>query len=307
MSRSENFNISAVDIVWSPPDCHDVSLLILIHSRPDHFSLRRTLRTTWAREAGHKTRTVFVMGSVLEGDLSDSLEEEREEYLDLVRGDFVDSYRNLTYKHLLGYRWAVDHCGSAQYLLKTDDDQFVDTLQLPRYLQTFLPPPSHSWFLCNVLKDVTPIRDPDSKWFVSRSEWPSSEYPAYCAGWAYVTTLPTLARVLAWSTTQPYFWIDDLHVTGTLPANHGGVEMYDWVYSFLTTHVQYSQEILEGTFFTPELMVCGDITATQISHVWSKAERCHRRGCSDLVYSNEENREAIRPRVRVQSQGRQEL
>ena len=301
----DHFNISTVEVVWSPPDCGDISLIILIHSHPAHLSLRKTLRETWARQVSQgqfKTRTVFVIGQVQQEDLSRRLEEERRTYSDLVAGHFVDSYRNLTYKHLLGYRWVTEHCEGADFVLKSDDDQFVDTFQLPRYLQTFLPPPSQAWFLCNILQRA-PIRSEDSKWFVSQSEWPESAYPPYCAGWAYVTTLPTVSRVLAWAGQHQYFWIDDLHVTGFLPARHGGLPMFNWVYSFLTTHVQYNTQILEGSFYTPELMVCGDISSDQILHVYSKAEKCERRQCSDIVYTDHDNRAAIKPRLAVQSQG----
>ena len=311
--RAEDyFNITTVDLVWSPPDCGDVSLVILIHSHPEHSTLRNTLRQTWAKQVsqGHfKTRTVFLIGEVADADLSRRLEEERLTHSDLVKGHFVDSYRNLTYKHLLGYRWVVEHCQGADYVLKSDDDQFVDTFQLPRYLETFLPPPSQPWFLCNILERA-PIRSESSKWFVSLSEWPEPDYPPYCAGWAYVTTLPTLTRVLAWALQHKYFWIDDLHVTGAVPALHGGLPMFNWVYSFLTTHVQYNTQILEGSFYTPELMVCGDISSDQIHHVYSKAEKCEQSQCSDILYTEQDNRAAVKPRLAVQSQGyeiRQEL
>ena len=301
----DQFNIRTVDLVWSPPDCGDISLIILVHSHPEHFSLRNTLRQTWARqvtEGEFKTRTVFLIGEVEQEDLSGRLEEEWRTHSDLVKGHFVDSYRNLTYKHLLGYRWVEEHCGLADFVLKSDDDQFVDTFQLPRFLGTFLPPPSQTWFLCNI-QERAPIRSEESKWFVSRAEWPESDYPPYCNGWAYVTSRPTVSRVLAWAEQQPYFWIDDLHVTGSLPALHGGLPRFNWVYSFLTTHLQYKQQILEGSFYTPELMVCGDISPDQIVRVYRKAEKCHRSRCSDIVYTDQDNRAAVRPHLAVQSPG----
>ena len=308
----DQFNISSVDLVWSAPACGDISLVILVHSHPEHLTLRKTLRQTWAKEVSEgtfKSRTVFLIGEVEQEDLSRRLEEERRTHSDLVKGSFVDSYRNLTYKHLLGYRWVMEHCERADYVLKSDDDQFVDTFQLPRYLATFLPPPDQPWFLCNILQRA-PIRSESSKWFVSRAEWPQSSYPPYCAGWAYVTTLATVSRVLAWSEQHQYFWIDDLHVTGSLPALHGGLPLFNWVYSFLTTHSQYNHQILEGSFYTPELMVCGDISSEQIYHVYSKAQRCQQSKCSDIVYTDPDNRAAIKPRLEEQSQGyesRQEL
>ena len=42
----------------------------------------------------------------------------------------MDSYRNMTVKHLLWHRWVRDSCGAASYVVKSDDDQFVDTIQV---------------------------------------------------------------------------------------------------------------------------------------------------------------------------------
>ena len=95
----------------------------------------------------------------------------------------MDSYRNMTVKHLLWHRWVMDSCGAASYVVKSDDDQFVDTIQvdismyttsiyqylpistvqLPTYLSTFLPEPGSMWYLCQVLRGKTPHRDPASK------------------------------------------------------------------------------------------------------------------------------------------------
>ena len=66
--------------------------------------------------------------------------------------------------------------------------------------------------------------------------------------------------------------------------------------------VQYSQELLQGTFYTPELMVCGDVTAGEIEHLWRKAERCGRMKCWEVVYSDPGHRETVRPVLRVQGQ-----
>ena len=43
------------------------------------------------------------------------------------------------------------------------------------------------------------MRDKASKWFVTAAEWPGAVYPAYCAGWAYVTTLATVRALLDWA------------------------------------------------------------------------------------------------------------
>ena len=129
-----------VDFLKSPVTCSSyITLAIVIHSHPEHIELRSTLRQTWAQET-QNTRRIFIVGITDNTLARDAIIEESEEFGDVVQGDFIDSYRNMTYKHLLGYRWINEHCPDASYVLKSDDDQFVDTLQLGRYLSAFLPP-----------------------------------------------------------------------------------------------------------------------------------------------------------------------
>jgi hypothetical protein len=62
------------------------------------------------------------------------LEDESNLYQDMVIGPFLDSYRNLTYKHVMALKWVHYHCPEARYVLKSDDDVFVHTPALQRLI-----------------------------------------------------------------------------------------------------------------------------------------------------------------------------
>ena len=49
----------------------------------------------------------------------------RNEYW-LNLGDFLDTYRNLSYKSILGKLWVSNFCEQADFVIKADDDMFVD-------------------------------------------------------------------------------------------------------------------------------------------------------------------------------------
>ncbi|KAF0306857.1 Beta-1,3-galactosyltransferase 5 [Amphibalanus amphitrite] len=59
-----------------------------------------------------------------------ALQAENHEYEDLVVGNFRDTYRNLTYKHLMGLHWATAYCPQARFIAKMDHDIVVDVFQL---------------------------------------------------------------------------------------------------------------------------------------------------------------------------------
>ena len=105
----------------------------------------------------------------------------------------------------------------AKYVVKTDDDVFVDMIHLPAYLGFYdLEARSPQFFLCYVIADQHPIRDPDhprKKWFLTRDEYPRDDFPNYCSGTAYVTNFATIANVLGRCRNDlgPLFNDDDLN------------------------------------------------------------------------------------------------
>ena len=51
-------------------------------------------------------------------------------YGDIVQGDFVDTYRNLSLKAVVGNLWVSKFCSKAEFVVKTDDDMFVDLYEV---------------------------------------------------------------------------------------------------------------------------------------------------------------------------------
>ena len=60
---------------------------------------------------------------------------EFEKYKDLVQGNFVDSYKNLTLKAVLGLRWMSQYCSEAPFAIKTDDDTFLNIFEMVRLMR----------------------------------------------------------------------------------------------------------------------------------------------------------------------------
>jgi len=53
----------------------------------------------------------------------------------ILKENFVDTYHNLTYKGIAALRWIDQHCSHAKFVLKTDDDIFVNMFSLLRLLK----------------------------------------------------------------------------------------------------------------------------------------------------------------------------
>ncbi|KAK9728403.1 Galactosyltransferase [Popillia japonica] len=216
--------------------CNDSSLflLILVHSAPGNFQKRKIIRDTWGQPR-EGLKVIFMLGETSDEILAERLEKENDEYRDFAQGNFVDTYRNMTYKHVMVLKYVIYHCPQAKYILKTDDDAFVNIETMLYFLKEDLSSNGVSdLLLCKVVQGANVFRSYRSKWRVSVKEFPERTYPTYCPGFAILYSPDIVFNLYRIAQNTNYFWIDDVHVTGTL-AKQANV-----------THTDISQFILEG-------------------------------------------------------------
>lgn len=192
----------------------DIDLLIFITTAHAQKDRRDAIRRTWLEPSRNNTsnvRYVFLLGMTSHKDNMASVRKEGEVYGDIVIENFIDSYANLTYKTIMGFRWAVQFCAEAKFVLKTDDDVFVDVgnvLKLTEENKNELE--SGIAGSCSVWR--RPIRETDSKWYVSNAEYPWPYLPPHCSGTGYITAMDVIKKVYNVSANVPFFWLEDVYV-----------------------------------------------------------------------------------------------
>lgn len=114
-------------------------LVYLVKSAAAHFDRRDTIRRTWGFEnrfADVPVRTVFLLGRIPEDlILQGKIEHEYQQYKDLVQGSFTDNYYNNSLKAAMGMRWAAEYCARSRFYMFVDDDYYVSTRNLLRFLR----------------------------------------------------------------------------------------------------------------------------------------------------------------------------
>jgi beta-1,3-galactosyltransferase 1 len=191
-------------------------LVIYVHSAPGHLEQRTLIRKTYANPSntpGLVVRTFFVIGfSQLH---QNALLQENAMYGDILQENYIDSYKNLSLKALSAMRYISSHCQFTHFVLKADDDIFVNIFALVRHLRAseLTPPKSIS---CLVWPYMPVMRDPNSKWYVSPEEWPQDAYTDYCSGSAFIISVPAISTMLQVLPLTPYHWVDDFYITGIL-------------------------------------------------------------------------------------------
>lgn len=138
---------------------------------------------------------MFLLGQTRNPKLDDLLQEEVNIYNDIVFGEFIDSYRNLTRKMVLGIEWAAKNC-QAKYVMKADEDSFVNILELVQWLEEYQRMQGHKpLYMGAALIDKGPYREKDSQFYVSEEEYPESTYPPYVSGTGYVFSGKLLVKL----------------------------------------------------------------------------------------------------------------
>ncbi|KAM6473009.1 beta-1,3-galactosyltransferase 4 isoform 1-T2 [Liasis olivaceus] len=197
-------------------------LLVLVASAPGHAARRQAVRRSWGgarRAAGRSLRTLFGLGLPGEPAQQAALEREAREHGDLLQARFVDAYANLTLKTLALLGWAAARCPGARFLVKADDDVFLNLPALARHLGQLAGPPAA--YLGRVHWRVPPSRDPRSRHHVPASLYPERAFPPYCSGTAYVLSAPAAAAVLGAARQLPLLPLEDVFVG--LCARHAGI------------------------------------------------------------------------------------
>ena len=73
---------------------------------------------------------MYLVGTPPEEEGLDSLLKESDLHGDLAISGNVDTYQNLTLKTLSAFRWMQTFCPGADFILKIDDDMFIQTQRL---------------------------------------------------------------------------------------------------------------------------------------------------------------------------------
>uniref|UniRef100_A0A0A9ZF59 Hexosyltransferase n=1 Tax=Lygus hesperus TaxID=30085 RepID=A0A0A9ZF59_LYGHE len=209
-------NLTEFSFLSLPTPCNDTPLIVAaVHSAPLNFVNRQIIRSTW----GTAIKVVFMLGESNSSKVASQLDLEMKEFGDVVQGSFLDTYRNLTYKHAMALKWTTYYCPGARYMLKTDDDVFVNTAALQKLIRKELSPlGARRLILCDIVEHALAQRTFRSKWRVSPSEYPNRYYPPYCTGWAILYSPDVVFKLYSEAQQTPYFWIDDVHITGTLAS-----------------------------------------------------------------------------------------
>lgn len=199
----------------------NLDLLVYIQSHWGNFMRRRILRNTWASKNTFtkvNVSAVFILGRPEKQD--DQIKINNEQFIngDIIEGNVLESHQNISQKSRIAMKWIHIHCSKTKYVLKTDDDIFINIFEI---LEHILPTidSSKNVIACHVKENGTSIivRDKNSKWYVPETFFPNmTHFPRFCTGYAVVMTTTLVHELYKVSQNTPVLPVDDVYTFGVL-------------------------------------------------------------------------------------------
>ena len=155
---------------------------------------------------------VFVIGRTSNADHQTMVDHENRLYGDVIQSNIVDSYQNLTLKTTAMFEWAKTYCPRAAFILKTDDDMFINMPLLLSYIDSKRN--SSRSIFGRLAKGWKPIRNKKSKYYVDISSYSKANYPDFLTGPAYLFTSDIVTDVYNKVLDTSFFFLEDVLVTG---------------------------------------------------------------------------------------------
>ncbi|XP_019636655.1 PREDICTED: beta-1,3-galactosyltransferase 1-like [Branchiostoma belcheri] len=240
----------------------NVFLLVIVTSSPNNHAQRHAIRHTWGNATlRHDVNvvTVFAVGRTDDAATQRGLDYENRVQKDIIQEDFVDSYRNLTLKTVMCLKWASEFCPGAKFVMKADDDTFVNIYSLVRYLKHLPASNTTKLLMGHVFSGAQPIRDSvgkQKKWYLSKEDYSRETFPKYPCGFAYVMSGDVVRPLYEVSLTVKYLFLEDAYVglclekLGIEPAHQPGFR----IYKAQTNSCTSVKELASHWFKTPEDM-----------------------------------------------------
>ncbi|KAL3869896.1 hypothetical protein ACJMK2_042522 [Sinanodonta woodiana] len=195
----EEFN----DAFTEKPKCFPGSkFIIVITSSPENSERRRAIRRTWCNPRNYNLpkfswQCIFLIGLTNHIPSEIIIKNEIKTHGDILKGSYMDSYRNLTIKVMHGLNWVQSFCRS-EYVLKTDDDVFVNTQGLHQMIsrQSNIGRNLYVGYVYSDPKRLAVVRNTLNKWFVSEEAYPDAHYPPYASGMGYVLSMDVVRKMV---------------------------------------------------------------------------------------------------------------
>nr|CAD7394089.1 unnamed protein product [Timema cristinae] len=244
-----------------------IFLLVVICSAVANLEARAAIRDTWGSSpivtnTSLGIKVAFLLGDTDNSTIQEQVDEESAQYGDVIQEGFLDTYNNLTLKSVMLLKWVTTYCQTAtpSYVMKTDDDMFVNVDNLYRLLH--VRSVGTSLLVGSLICSARPISDTRSKWYAPKYMYSGRVYPNYLSGTGYIMSGDTVGRLYRAALTIPLFHLEDVYVTGMV-ARAAGIRPRD------NPSFTYARRRLDPCLYRhPSVVTSHRLTPAELRRIW---------------------------------------
>jgi hypothetical protein len=130
------------------------SVFVAVISAPGNFDKRKMIRQTWKNHLKVESEKgalnvagfSFILGLTTNNSTQNKIKEESQTYGDIIQIGMTDFYRNLSFKVAGLFNWLYRNCSKVDFLLKVDDDVYVNVRNLIHFVKSYHPSNDGSMF-----------------------------------------------------------------------------------------------------------------------------------------------------------------
>lgn len=211
----------SISIPEKCPDLgRDMNLIIIVMSAPRNNKSRTAIRQTWGHYGQRNDISIlFILGLTFNNEIEESLHHEQNIYGDIIRGNFIDSYSNLTLKTISILEWVSVYCRKVNFVLKTDDDMFINVPRLLLFLNKHKQ--DKNIIFGRLARNWKPIRNKKNKYYVSEAQYKLPVFPDFTTGPAYLFSSDIVQNLYEGALNQTYLQLEDVFLTGIVAQTLG--------------------------------------------------------------------------------------
>ncbi|KAL6725676.1 hypothetical protein Aduo_007712 [Ancylostoma duodenale] len=214
-----NYNPSYV-LAPSTDFCAKHDYLVVYQTRLDDTEKRNFFRKTFHNYAEQYNFTIlFPVGLSWNSTANEGVAEEHKRCGDILQADFLDTYRNLTFKTYAHSHYITRNCTNVRFVVKIDDDIAWNVRLMFDYLSNVTL--EGNTLHCRTVETPLVDRNSSSKWYVSEEEYSQNYFPEYCLSPIYAATPYTITKLHDKTNNAPHIWVDDVFSTGLVGREAG--------------------------------------------------------------------------------------
>lgn len=189
----------------------EIDIVCYVIVRNDDFQVREAIRDTWGdKKKISFANVIFVIGKSHDKSFNKKIMDENEKFGDLLIIDLLDTFKNLSFKSILAWKWMSENCQDTKVYIKASPYILVNFESIRKSLKINMF--QNKSIFCRVVFGEKVDRIKSSLYYTSYRDYPRDFYPKYCQNQGTIISKDLLAKFYEKSKENKNVRLDDINM-----------------------------------------------------------------------------------------------